>query len=245
MLRVAATTALICAGLALGCEGSSESLGFRVIAPVCVEEAPAEEDWTCGETYTASCDQVANDDIPLHVQLAEGECAGANLLSVDGPFAPGEHTIEIENDATGDVVCTATLQITDQAPPEVETVEIGLWPPNHKYHDITLEDCIAEVVECDSQWQAQIVAVSSDEPVNTTGDGNTEPDIVVVDDQTVSLRSERRGNGNGRVYTVDFEVEDGSGNITEAACLVTVVHDQSGAPAIDDGPAYTVEWPAP
>lgn len=244
-LRIAAASSFLCAGPLLGCTAGDEPLGFRAIAPVCVEEAPADEDWTCGEVYTASCEQIANEDISLHVQLPEGECAGASLLGVEGPFAPGEHTIEIENDATGDVVCTATLEVTDEDPPEVETLEVGLWPPNHKYRDIRLEDCIAEIDECDPEWQAHIVAVSSDEPVNDTGDGNTEPDIVVVDSETVSLRSERRGGSNGRVYTIDFEVEDGSGNVTESTCLVTVVHDQSGDPAVDDGPAYTVQWPAP
>ena len=46
--------------------------------------------------------------------------------------------------------------------------------------------------------------------------------------------------GNGRVYTSHLSVDDGNGNTDTATCLVTVPHDQSGAPAVDDGPAYGV-----
>ncbi len=242
--RVAVTLALF-AGAYAGCAaGDSEPNEFRAVEPVCVETPPEDNDaWTCETTRTVSCEEAAAEDLALHVQLANGACDDADLQGVEGPFGPGEHTIEIDDDATGEVACTATLEVTDDEAPEVEVEEINLWPPNHKYHDVTLEDCIDEVVECDEDWTARIIAVSSDEPVNANGDGNTDPDIVVVDDETVSVRSERQGGSNGRVYTVDFEVEDGSGNVTEAECFITVVHDQSGAAAIDDGPAYTVEWP--
>lgn len=244
-LSLAITSALLLVGLSSGCDSSDEPVDFRSVDPVCVEDAPPAEEWTCGEVYSTTCEDAASADISLHVELAAGQCAGADLQSVDGPFEPGTHEIEIDDAASGTTVCTATLEITDDAAPEVETVGIGLWPPNHKYHEITLDDCIDEIVECDPNWEARIIAVSSDEPIDTTGDGHTEADIVVVDAQTVSLRSERRGNSNGRVYNIDFEVEDGSGNIGAATCRVAVVHDQSGASAIDDGPAYTVDWPAP
>jgi hypothetical protein len=140
--------------------------------------------------------------------------------------------------------CMTSLQIADPDAPTFELDELTLWPPNHKMHDIRLLEC-AEPEDCDPAWDAYIVAVSSDEPVNANGDGNTEPDIVEVDAQTVSLRSERQGGSNGRVYSIAFEVADGAGHIGDGTCFVSVVHDQSGAESIDDGPAYTVEWPTP
>jgi len=73
--------------------------------------------------------------------------------------------------------------------------------------------------------------------VNDTGDGNTEPDIILGCDE-VQLRSERRGPSNGRVYRLGWRAADDAGNETEGECVVTVPHDQSGREAIDDGPAY-------
>jgi hypothetical protein len=58
--------------------------------------------------------------------------------------------------------------------------------------------------------------------------------------QSVQLRSERQGSGNGRVYTIHLSVSDGNGNTGAATCKVTVPKSQNGNPAIDDGPVYTV-----
>jgi hypothetical protein len=70
---------------------------------------------------------------------------------------------------------------------------------------------------------------------------NLFPDIIIGPFcRTVLLRKERNGEGNGRVYTVHVSVEDSSGNKGTARFYVTVPHDQSGDPAIDDGPAYSV-----
>ena len=235
------TAALCVPAVWAGCGSDEQPTEFRSVEPVCVEEAPEEDEWACDEVRVVSCEDAAESDIPLHVELEAGACAEADLQPVEGPFGPGEHEIEILDDATDAVVCSATLEVVDEDPPDYEAIEIELWPPNHKMHDIDLYDCI-EVDDCDPDWEGRIVAVSSDEPANANGDGNHEPDIVAVDDHVVSLRSERQGPSNGRVYTIDFELEDGSGNVTEGACHVSVPHDQSGAAAIDDGAAYTVEW---
>jgi hypothetical protein len=92
-----------------------------------------------------------------------------------------------------------------------------------------------------------ITSVSSDEPEDAQGkgDGNTVDDIVIVDSQTVELRAERQGGGNGRVYTINFGVTDTSGNTETGSCTVWVLHDQSGDTAVDDGPSagYTVNYP--
>ena len=83
--------------------------------------------------------------------------------------------------------------------------------------------------------------MTSDEPENAAGDGNTTEDIVIAADcKSVKLRSERRGNGNGRVYTITFEVTDSSGNVGTATATVTVPRSQDGAAAVDDGPQHTV-----
>ncbi|MGH9969960.1 MAG: hypothetical protein ACREBG_19500, partial [Pyrinomonadaceae bacterium] len=66
-------------------------------------------------------------------------------------------------------------------------------------------------------------------------------DIVIATDcKSVQLRSERMGNGNGRVYTITFKVTDASGNVSKATAKVTVPHSQNGSAAVDDGPHLTV-----
>ena len=87
----------------------------------------------------------------------------------------------------------------------------------------------------------QITSVTSDEPDNGGGDGNTINDIVIAADcKSVQLRSERMGSGNGRVYTITFKVTDASGNVSTATAKVTVPHSQNGSAAVDDGPDHTV-----
>lgn len=57
------------------------------------------------------------------------------------------------------------------------------------------------------------------------GDENTTNDIIILDCHTVMLRSERHGGGNGRVYTINFEVNDTSGNTATGIFEVWVPHD--------------------
>ncbi|MFX1512205.1 MAG: PKD domain-containing protein, partial [Promethearchaeota archaeon] len=147
---------------------------------------------------------------------------------------------------------TVLMTVIDTTPPSITTLgnSIVLWPPNHKYHTITVSDFIVSVTDiCDADVGIEdivITSVSSDEPENVkgNGDGNTMNDIVIVDSQTVKLRAERQGKGNGRVYTINFEVTDGSANTATGSFQVWVPHDKKpGSIAIDDGPAYTVTAP--
>src|SRR5439155_15696081 len=65
-------------------------------------------------------------------------------------------------------------------------------------------------------------------------------DILIVSGTEVMLRSERDGDylHNGRVYTIEFEVSDPSGNTTLGQCIVKVPHDQSGADTVRDSCRY-------
>ena len=68
--------------------------------------------------------------------------------------------------------------------------------------------------------------VSSNEPVNGTGDGDTAPDWVITGNLTVDLRAERSGTGSGRVYTITVRCTDASGNSSTKTVTVTVPHDR-------------------
>jgi hypothetical protein len=70
------------------------------------------------------------------------------------------------------------------------------------------------------------LTVTSNEPVNGTGDGNTSPDWIILDAHHVQLRAERAGTGNGRIYTIGITCIDSGGNSSHQTVTVSVPHDQ-------------------
>jgi hypothetical protein len=82
------------------------------------------------------------------------------------------------------------------------------------------------VDNCDTSPTCTITGVSSNEPVNGLGDGDTAPDWVITGALTLQLRAERSGTGTGRVYTVQVSCVDDAGNVATATVGVSVVHDQ-------------------
>lgn len=108
--------------------------------------------------------------------------------------------------------------------------DLVLWPPNHEYHTIDLED------------DSCIQKVTSDEPEDVVkgGDGHTFDDIIIENKSTVRVRAERQGSGNGRVYVIHYVLEDPNGSKTQKYYRIDVYHDKKDNEAIDDGPAYTV-----
>ena len=64
---------------------------------------------------------------------------------------------------------------------------------------VTITADVSDAV--DPAPKSAIVPVSSNEPGNATGDGNTQPDWQITGPMTVSLRAERAGTGSDRVYT--------------------------------------------
>ena len=123
---------------------------------------------------------------------------------------------------------------------------ISLWPPNHKYRAVTMSQMVQSASDAeDGNLTNSVVIekVTSDEPDNAPGggDGNTSNDIVIAGYcKSVQLRSERDETKNGRVYSVTLRVADSVGNVTRAVFKVSVPLNQSGAPAVDSGPALTV-----
>jgi hypothetical protein len=155
-------------------------------------------------------------------------------------------------DASGNSATeTRTVNVVDTTPPTitVNSEPTVFWAPNHEYRTLALADLDIEVEDfCDKTLTPDdvvIVKVTSDEPENAqgNGDGNTLDDMVIGEScNTVDLRAERAGSGNGRVYTLHLALMDASGNIGTTTYEVHVPHDQRpGSVAIADDPVYTVE----
>jgi hypothetical protein len=76
-----------------------------------------------------------------------------------------------------------------------------------------------------------VLDVTSNEPVNGKGDGNTAPDWVISESGHLKLRAERSGNGNGRIYTIRLRAENDSGAGEETTVRVVVPHDNGNGVA--------------
>jgi hypothetical protein len=151
-----------------------------------------------------------------------GVAAGARprLVFAGGP---GVHVVTlVVNDGRADSAPdTATVTIVDTTPPTltVSNVPASLWPPNHKMvrirPTVSVSDAgdPAPVITC---------SVTSSEPDDGLGDGDTAGDVVVHSANEVELRAERSGSGSGRVYTLTFTARDASGNVGAATAVVTV-----------------------
>jgi hypothetical protein len=119
---------------------------------------------------------------------------------------------------------STTVTVKDSTPPTITNVTgtpKALAPPNHKMVPVTVT--VAASDQC-STPTCQVTGVSSNEPINGPGDGNTNPDWQITSATTVNLRAERSGTGSGRVYTITVTCTDGSGNASKGTTAVTVAH---------------------
>jgi hypothetical protein len=78
----------------------------------------------------------------------------------------------------------------------------------------------------DATPSCRVISITSNEPINGKGDGNTSPDWRIIDNLKVELRAERSRHGHGRVYTVTVRCLDDSGNSAMRNVLVPVSHDR-------------------
>ena len=133
-------------------------------------------------------------------------------------------------DDLGVKTCADAEKIWQDTTPPVVTVSVTpnlLWPPNHKYQKVDVTLVATDTV--DPNPKVQLVSVTSSEPDNDLGDGNTTHDIVILSDFSMNLRAERSGTGLGRTYTITYKVTDASGNSTTAQTIVFVPHDKAAA----------------
>jgi len=141
----------------------------------------------------------------------------------------GTHTITLtvtdgEFESTDDVVVT----VEDTVGPTINAVQLAteLWAPNHQMHLVATG--ISATDDCDDDVDLNIT-VTSNEPANDIGDGNTEADWEIVDngDGTygVYVRAERSGTGDGRIYTITITADDGY-NTATTTMTVTVPHSR-------------------
>jgi hypothetical protein len=188
---------------------------------------------TCPFDITAEQTNLAGTPVGLGKPTVVDICDTDPLLVNDAPevFPMGETIVTwTATDCSGNSSsCTQTVTIVDTTPPIIHNVSASpnnLWPPNHKMVPVTIT-CVCEDI-CDIAPECRIVSIMCNQPVNGTGDGNTNPDWRIISDLTMELRAERAGSKkDDRIYTITVECTDASGNSTVATVAVIVSHNNS------------------
>jgi hypothetical protein len=117
----------------------------------------------------------------------------------------------------------------DTTPPTISGVFATpslLWPPNHKFVDVSISYRVTDNVDPAGSI-ACALNVSSNEPVDGAGDGDTAPDWQIVDSHHLRLRAERAGTGDGRVYEIAITCSDAHTNASKQTVTVTVPKNKS------------------
>jgi hypothetical protein len=199
---------------------------------------------TCPSSTAIECDQ-SPDPAITGTALVTDVCDPGPSVTFSDSVRPGacseESTIArtwTTTDASGNSSsCMQIIEVVDTTPPVIESLSVSpdvLWPPNHKLIPVITSVDVSD--NCDSSPTVALVSITmneSDETMtfdpaydSTIGDGNTIDDIHVDANGNISLRAERSGTGNGRIYTITYAATDCSGNSSTADVIVTVPHNQ-------------------
>jgi uncharacterized repeat protein (TIGR01451 family) len=180
--------------------------------------------WACtmpsaGGTGSITCTNSSVDpgSESTFTMVVNVNCDVANGTTISNTATVNSTTLDPDSSNNS---MTATTMASNP-PPQITGASASpssIWPPNHKMVEVTInygtsDNCGA--VTC-------VLTVSSNEPVNGTGDGDTAPDWEVIDAHHVRLRAERSGNGTGRVYTITITCTDSAGNSSSQNVYVTV-----------------------
>jgi hypothetical protein len=157
------------------------------------------------------------------VQSIVGVRSDSQPLSA--PYPVGTTTINwTATDVHGNAASASqTVTVNDAQGPAVSGLAASpasLWPANHSMRDVTVSYDAAD--NCGGAVNCVISSVTSNEPADGTGDGDTAPDWLVVGAHRLRLRAERAGGGPGRVYTIAVACTDAAGNTTTKTVTVNV-----------------------
>jgi len=137
----------------------------------------------------------------------------------------GVHGLRVDvSDGQATTGCDTTVAVVDHSAPVVQCANTitSLWPPNHELINVGL--AVAASDNCGGTVGTAVGVFGDEDDETPTGDGKFSPDAKDIAAGTLRLRSERRGDADGRVYLVQATATDPQGNTGINCCAVTVPH---------------------
>ena len=152
-----------------------------------------------------------------------GATAGA-ALSLSLPVGTHVFTLTVDDHNGGFASDTVVITVVDATAPVITAVTATpsvILQTNHAMVPVAVS---VSITDCDPSASCKIVSVTSNEPDDGLGDGDTATDWKITGDLTLELRAERAGMGTGRVYTITVACTDAAGNTSTSTVTVTVPH---------------------
>ena len=148
-----------------------------------------------------------------------------------GPYKLGSTsvTLTVKDNFGAEGVCTATVTVVDQTAPTVTSsvAMASLWPPQHDMVNVGLSARSSD--NCTAAPAITVKVFGNEDDETATGDGAFAPDANNLAPGTLRLRSERKGDGDGRVYLIVSTATDASSNAGASCSTVVVPKSQSKA----------------
>ena len=144
---------------------------------------------------------------------------GEVIISAEGTNALSYYA----TDNAGNVEAPKTLNVNIDKTSPVMTCSATpniLWPPNKKMVRVTVTVNLADSL---SGQQGFVLASTTN---NEPDAGAIQGFLVGTSSTAGSLKADRLGNGNGRVYTLTYQGKDNAGNVATCVATVTVPHDR-------------------
>jgi hypothetical protein len=178
-----------------------------------------------------------NDDIVLFEWFedfgleSETLLGTGEILTVSLPLGTHAVTLRATDSFGGTSTDDVQVVVADTTAPGlvVSPVPDTLWPPNH---NLVAVEVLVEATDACGAVAVALVSVSSNEPDNGEGDGDTTDDIQDAElgtpDFDVSLRAFFNDTATTEIYTLAYAATDVGGNVTTESGFVVVPHDQAG-----------------
>jgi hypothetical protein len=165
---------------------------------------------------------------------ASDVCDATPTITNNAPgfFGLGATTVQFRavDDSGNQRTCTATVTVQDTHAPTISLAldPTTLWPPNHRLVPITAAVTVTDT--CDPGAGFVLTSITSNQPDNDEGDGDTPNDVqgaaYGTADTSFLLRAERSPLLGSRIYTVVYTASDSSSNGTLATAIVVVPRNQ-------------------